>query len=144
VWKALQDAISDAGFRIEGTQTFDKRHGTFKQFVSRNAVGYDLVLHCRKSDSAHKLAVRSKADLIADATTFVRDRLAANEARYAFHFLHVTRATELDIRRLYAEWLASAVADSLVSLSYEEFREAIGRSPSDVETRSAQLTLALP
>ncbi len=50
-WNALQQAILDAGFTIEGTQTFDKQHGTFKQFVSDNAVGYDLVLHCRKSNN---------------------------------------------------------------------------------------------
>jgi predicted RNA-binding Zn-ribbon protein involved in translation (DUF1610 family) len=45
VWSALQGAIIDGGFAVRGAQTFDKKHGTFKQFVSDNAVGYDLVLH---------------------------------------------------------------------------------------------------
>jgi DNA modification methylase len=42
VWEAIQNALATSGFVINATQTLDKRHGTFKQFVSANAVGYDL------------------------------------------------------------------------------------------------------
>ena len=48
VWAAIQAALAESGFEVERTQTLDKRHGTFKQFVSENAVGYDLLLHCKK------------------------------------------------------------------------------------------------
>ena len=49
VWAALERAVRDAGFAVLGSQTFDKTHGTFKQFVSDNAVGYDVVLDCRQA-----------------------------------------------------------------------------------------------
>ena len=49
VWEALRASIGDAGFTIEKINIFDKQHGTFKQYVSENTAGADLMLHCRKS-----------------------------------------------------------------------------------------------
>ena len=48
VWRALSSSIKSAGFRIKKVSIFDKQHGTFKQFVSENTAGADLMLHCKK------------------------------------------------------------------------------------------------
>ncbi len=49
IWSSLHKAIQDSGFIIEKVNIFDKKHGTFKQFVSENTAGADLMLHCRKN-----------------------------------------------------------------------------------------------
>jgi DNA modification methylase len=142
VWKALQGALVDAGFAVEGTQTFDKEHGTFKQFVSENAVGYDLVLHCRKTETARALSVQTKQQILANAAEFARARLTGNGERYVVRYLHVDRAAEVDYRKLYAEWLAAAVPDSLVSLGFEEFRTAAEKAVPKLKLQPKQLTFA--
>ena len=48
IWNALREAIKESGFSIEKLSIFDKQHGTFKQFVSENTSGADLMLHCKK------------------------------------------------------------------------------------------------
>jgi adenine-specific DNA methylase len=126
VWVALQRAISDAGFSIDGTQTFDKKHGTFKQFVSDNAVGYDLVLHCRKSIQNHRLLVPNRETIRQQIKEFVEHALQDSPPRYVVTYLHVSRAAEFDYRRLYADWLSHSLPEGLVSLSFEEFRKIAG------------------
>jgi len=136
VWQALQSAISDAGFVVEGTQTFDKQHGTFKQFVSDNAVGYDLVLHCRSAAQvlsrlvphAH---VEDCIDRAREAMTFIRGALRDGEEAYRVRYLHVGRRAEFDYRRLYAEWLQNAVGRQQIAFSFDEFRALV-----DVERES--------
>ncbi len=105
VWSALQSAILDGGFEVRGAQTFDKKHGTFKQFVSDNAVGYDLVLHCRKADGKGASLSDASSTATEHARAFIERRLAADDNRYRIHYLHVSRADEFDYRRLYADWL---------------------------------------
>jgi DNA modification methylase len=122
VWMALQKAISEAGFKIRGTQTFDKEHGTFKQFVSDNAVGYDLVIHCRKSEESKLPSLKEKSDVIEQANSFVQQAVREELQNYIVRYLHVRRGDEFDYRKLYANWLADALPKSLVSLSFEEFR----------------------
>lgn len=122
VWNALQEAIERAGFVIEGTQTFDKKHGTFKQFVSDNAVGFDLVLHCRKSVGDRGVQRPDSVDSLEEAKTFIRDELERRSTDYVIHYLHVKRDDEFDFRRLYANWLAGVLPEAHVSLSFEEFR----------------------
>jgi len=142
VWKALQGALVDAGFAVEGTQTFDKEHGTFKQFVSENAVGYDLVLHCRKTETAQKFSVQTTKQVASDVAEFVRSRLTDSGERYLVRYLHVDRAAEVDYRKLYAEWLAVAVTDTLVSLSFEEFRGTAEKAAPKLKLQPKQLTFA--
>ena len=142
VWKALQGALVDAGFAVEGTQTFDKEHGTFKQFVSENAVGYDLVLHCRKTETAQKFSVQTTKQVASDAAEFVRSRLTDSGERYLVRYLHVGRAAEVDYRKLYAEWLAVAVTDTLVSLGFEAFRTAAEKAAPKLKLQPKQLTFA--
>jgi len=125
-WKAIQTSLDEAGFSIEGTQTFDKKHGTFKMFVSENAVGYDLVLHCRKSKEAiNYLNGLSFENGRADAREYVHRSLHEGTNSYQVHYLHVARHDEFDYRRLYANWLRDALPRGLVSLSFEEFREIV-------------------
>lgn len=122
VWGALTDAIREAGFALIGTQTFDKKHGTFKQFVSKNAVGYDLVLHCTKKErglTPNEKIVSTDMD-IAD---FVRERLTRAPDLYYVHYLHVMRNDEWDFRKLHAEWLAEVLPENRTLIGFEEFQQ---------------------
>lgn len=125
VWRALQNAIADAGFLIRGTQTFDKKHGTFKQFVSDNAVGYDLVLHCQKTFTSQNSERMDKQGLIGLTAAFIKSALIANADSYTVRYTHVSRKDEFNYRRLYAEWLAQSVAETTVSLDFNEFRTLV-------------------
>ena len=125
VWHALQEAIHLAGFSIEGSQTFDKKHGTFKQFVSNNAVGYDLVLHCRKSLRQTELRVNTEYTSQQQALEFIRQAITAASDQYTVQYLHVSRKKEFDYRRLYSEWLACTLLGTAINLSFEEFRALI-------------------
>jgi len=125
VWQALQEAISSAGFTVEGSQTFDKEHGTFKQFVSDNAVGYDLVLHCRKSNNQSVLTKEDRQDTLRNAKKFIEQRLHASPERYIVRYLHVAREDEVNYRRLYSEWLAHTLPKTAIGLNFERFRELV-------------------
>ena len=57
IWDELQKSIYNAGFCINGSMLFDKKHGTFKQFVSHNAVGFDLAICCQKKVPSSNLSV---------------------------------------------------------------------------------------
>ena len=125
-WNAIQMSLDKAGFSIEGTQTFDKKHGTFKMFVSENAVGYDLVLHCRKSSVAINYPSSHTATSGRDdAREYIHRTLLEGAISYQVHYLHVDREDEFDYRRLYANWLRDALPRRMVSLSFEEFREIV-------------------
>ncbi len=125
-WSAIQGSIRDAGFEIASAGTFDKKHGTFKMFVSDNAVGYDLILHCKKSNKngAVLSSGSSDAQLLKSARKFVRLALR-NKSSYRQSFLHVKRRTELDYRRLFSEWLAKSVGTRQMSIGFEEFRRLV-------------------
>jgi len=122
IWRSLQGAVIGAGFQVIGTQNFDKQHGTFKQFVSDNAVGYDLVLHCRKNIAVQIPARNSRLHIQTHAIEFVKRAVSADSGRYVVRYLHVSRSDEFDYRRLYAEWLADVLPSTVVGLSFDEFR----------------------
>ncbi len=126
-WAALQDATAAAGFDIVAAGTFDKKHGTFKMHTSDNAVGYDVILHCRKApaDASYAALPRTtSATLSKSAAKFVK-RALAKKPTYRTTFLHVDRASELDYRRLYSEWLAKSIGTRHVSMSFERFRAIV-------------------
>ncbi len=125
VWGALEQAIRDAGFTVEGSQTFDKTHGTFKQFVSDNAVGYDLVLHCRATNAEVK-SLRPMVNVHSAIREFVTARITANPGKYRVRYLHVARTDEWDLRKLYSEWLAESKIAKDALIGFEEFRECVG------------------
>ena len=121
VWQALQKAITGAGFAVRGTQTFDKKHGTFKMHVSENAVGYDLVLHCQKQSDATAVSTVFPSASVDACTAFIREALQDPD-RYRTRYLHVNRKDEFDYRRLYAEWLCQAVATTAIEVDFGKFR----------------------
>ncbi len=73
VWAAIQRGINAAGLRVEGVQTLDKSHQTFKQVTAEGAVGYDVVVNCRKlprpirPKSAQAKPLQILSDLLAGA-----------------------------------------------------------------------------
>ena len=125
-WSAIQSSLKNAGFDISSAGTFDKKHGTFKMFVSDNAVGYDLILHCKKDNAETRTPLKGddvKA-LRLSATSFL-ERALQKKLSYLTVFLHVKRENELDARRLYSEWLAESINNGHLTLDFEEFRMLI-------------------
>jgi 16S rRNA G966 N2-methylase RsmD len=128
VWSALQQALATSGFSIETTQTLDKQHGTFKQFVSPNAVGYDLLLHCRKEthNASAVPTLHNNGATKAAIRVFVKNALAQAPEDFVVHYLHVERQDEVDSRKLYALWLKERLeAEEMIDVSYEEFRKIL-------------------
>jgi DNA modification methylase/transcriptional regulator with XRE-family HTH domain len=108
IWEALRSAILDTGFQICKADIFDKQHGTFKQFVSDNTAGFDLVLHCQKPDSTNRISTPGYT------TSAVRETIFAflsqvDVSKRISTYLHVDRAKEVDFRSLYSEWIAQAI-----------------------------------
>jgi adenine-specific DNA methylase len=125
VWSAIQAALESAGFRIAQTQTLDKRHGTFKQFVSENTVGYDLILHCRK-ESQERASKQSQALSRSAIHEFIRMKLQQSPDEFIVQYLHVKRPKELDTRKLFSLWLKERMeSGEKVDLDYERFRSII-------------------
>jgi len=127
VWDALRAAILEAGFDIRKADIFDKQHGTFKQFVSDNTAGYDLVIHCLKplhdvqtpgaiGESAHEGA-RASIHSFLEGT---RD-LASHTSVY----LHVQRETEVDMRNLYSTWMARSIVEGVPLVDFAGFRAIV-------------------
>ncbi|MBI2900899.1 MAG: helix-turn-helix domain-containing protein [Planctomycetes bacterium] len=125
VWHVVREAIELAGFSIERRDIFDKEHGTFKQHVSHNTPGSDLVLHCRKArgirqEAASTLGMQvSHGAIEEDIAAFLRSRKIES---YVQTYLHVDREEEVDFRRLYSEWVAEALADRRSVVDFPEFR----------------------
>ncbi len=124
VWSAIQEALNASAFTVNSTHTLDKRHGTFKQFVSENAVGYDLMIHCRKEydKNNHYNLIRSETSRNA-ISEFVVQILVKHPETFIIHYLHVNRGNEIDYRKLYAFWLKDRTEkEVIVDIDYEEFR----------------------
>jgi hypothetical protein len=124
VWNSLRNSIDSAGFEIARMDIFDKQHGTFKQFVSENVAGMDLVLHCKKRiGSFHSPSPRSnvaRADLVA----FLEGRRGELPTST---YLHVGRSEEIDFRTLYSEWVAEAFRRSTEMIDFATFRDVAQR-----------------
>jgi len=121
VWESLRSAISDAGFAIKKIDTFDKQHGTFKQFTSENTAGMDVVLHCQKTLSGDPIEPGFKVGGIRESVaSFIEATRATIPTSI---YLHVSRAPEIDYRTLYSDWLAKALPQSSDLLGFAEFRE---------------------
>jgi hypothetical protein len=120
VWQVLRDAILKAGFLIERVDIFDKQHGTFKQFVSENTAGCDLLLHCRKVGAAQRSSAAGEPGTITEAV-----RLFLNEREGTIPklpYLHVSREDEIDYRMLYSEFLAKRLTRAGSLIDFPTFR----------------------
>jgi DNA modification methylase/transcriptional regulator with XRE-family HTH domain len=119
IWDALRTSVSSAGFVIEKISIFDKQHGTFKQFVSENAAGADLMLHCRKVEND-----RSFEKLIKEVVEFsVGSFLMLHGPQLPISpFLHVDRDPEIDYRTLYSRYIAMAMECGARVIGFSDFR----------------------
>lgn len=119
IWKSLKSAIVDAGFSIKNINIFDKQHGTFKQFVSENTAGSDLMIHCQK------LEIKSndedfKENKILSVDDFLKDQL--NQIPY-ISYLHVSRKKEIDYRTLYSRYISIAMKSNSAIINFSSFRK---------------------
>ncbi|CAL1521251.1 DNA methyltransferase [Chitinophaga sp. MM2321] len=130
VWDAIRNSLYDAGFFISDAHIFDKEHGTFKMFVSDNAVGYDLILHCQKNDLLVGHAVVEKS--IED---FVREMMKKSD--YVFSFIHVERNPETNFRKLYSEWIAHQIVSNNINISFDNFRNIVSKIIEHAKTENA-------
>lgn len=118
VWDSLRHSINDAGFSIEKINIFDKQHGTFKQFVSENTAGADLMIHCKKS-SSELLKTQEYHHNKKDVFGFIKDE---KERIPVQPFLHVNRESEVDFRTLYSRYIASAMNQGSSIVDFAMFR----------------------
>lgn len=122
VWSAILSALVRSGFVVRDTQLFDRRHGTFKQFVSSDAVGYDLILHCKKLKGQTRKQ-QTNLDMDFGIFSFLEHTYFVDKHQYTTRYTHVKRGDEIDFRRLYSEWLAARVkAANGPGLDFAEFR----------------------
>lgn len=120
VWDSLKAAINRAGFITERVDIFDKQHGTFKQFVSENTAGCDLVLHCQKpAESASLCSPPTGLGTSDSIKAFLDDRAGALPTTV---FLHVSRRNERDMRMLFSEWLAYGLLHGHQLTDFATFR----------------------
>jgi len=120
VWSALREAITGAGFVIRKSDIFDKQHGTFKQFVSENTAGFDLVLHCQKPVERRSAATPHPATTAASMRAFLEHQKGRLPTQV---YLHVGRDSEIDYRKLYSEWLSSSLVGQSELVDFAEFRK---------------------
>lgn len=119
IWDRIRRAVLDAGFTIERIDIFDKQHGTFKQFVSDNTAGSDLMLHCHKP--AHASYALTTNDVVASIT--VKDFLDSRSGNVpVLPYLHVRREADIDYRTLYSEYLADSLMQHGKMLDFSTFR----------------------
>jgi DNA modification methylase/DNA-binding transcriptional regulator YiaG len=123
IWNQLRRAISAAGFDVERVDIFDKQHGTFKQFVSDNTAGCDLILHCRKPLATKKARVSKQKALLTPQASIAEFLTRRRERIPMLPYLHVERAEEIDFRRLYSEWLAGRLFEDIQFLDFSSFIE---------------------
>lgn len=135
VWNALQSAVKRAGFIIERMDIFDKQHGTFKQFVSENTAGCDLVLHCRKP--LFKNAWRSFEESVNYSKSIIEFIENRDGDMPITTYLHVSRNSEPDLRRLYSEWLACSLPKNHEIVNFADFRDVAVHVMEKMEKKSA-------
>lgn len=120
VWRSLREAVLSSGFSIERVDIFDKQHGTFKQFVSDNTAGCDLLLHCLKPEVKTKKAKRFEKITDESVERFLTER---RRSIPMLPYLHVDREEEIDFRMLYSEFLAASLMNHGQLLDFTTFRE---------------------
>lgn len=121
IWSSLHKAIQDSGFIIEKVNIFDKKHGTFKQFVSENTAGADLMLHCRKITNPD--STFSSIDSNFNIESFMKN-LSKEKIPY-INYLHVDRQDEIDFRTLYSRYVAKSLSSGVKVIDFSDFRSKL-------------------
>ena len=124
VWRAVRNAIEKSGFIVEKVGIFDKQHGTFKQFVSANATGADLMIHCRKPKKEAGSRREDTQQTPEEIKKRLEEFLCAESDRVALTpYLHVERAAEVDYRTLYSRYIAGEMRASSPVVGFAQFRQ---------------------
>lgn len=121
VWHELKGAIRGAGFSLERADVFDKQHGTFKQFVSPNTAGCDLVIHCRKLNQGQKCPIPSGHVPLSNSIQHYLTHYRGVTPTTVY--LHVAREEEIDYRLLYSEWMSYALVRDHELTDFPAFRD---------------------
>lgn len=124
VWEALRQAILTTGFEIVQVDIFDKQHQTFKQFVDKNTVGMNLILHCKKVEMSSSVSIQLDRDVEQSVHQFLSNQ---HLEAYKITYLHVNRQDDFDMSRLYAEWLAYAVVHHIQTIDFKTFQRLTSR-----------------
>ncbi|MCP5420063.1 MAG: site-specific DNA-methyltransferase [Gammaproteobacteria bacterium] len=119
IWDRIRRSVLDAGFTIERIDIFDKQHGTFKQFVSDNTAGADLMLHCQKPTCANPAQTSSDTARVISVRDFLNNRSGTVPV---LPYLHVRREADIDYRTLYSEYLADSLLQHSKMLDFATFR----------------------
>ena len=123
VWSSLRSAITEVGFVIKNIDTFDKQHGTFKQFVSENTAGLDLVLHCLKPETILPSQIETKSNTFKDTVFAFLSRSDIDLPTNVY--LHVGREEEIDYRKLYSDWLSHSIFNNSDLIDFSQFRNTV-------------------
>lgn len=124
VWRAIRNAIQQSGFHVERMGIFDKQHGTFKQFVSSNAAGADLMIHCRKPKGTDGVRRDQSSGVEIGAEARLQEFLSGEgENVPRFSFLHVRREAEIDYRTLYSRYIAREMKANFPVMGFAKFRQ---------------------
>lgn len=119
IWARIRNAIVDAGFTIERVDIFDKQHGTFKQFVSDNTAGSDLMLHCYKPTHEDRAQTTNEIATSISVKDFLDGR---SRTIPVLPYLHVKREADIDYRTMYSEYLADSLIQNGKMLDFSTFR----------------------
>lgn len=125
VFESLRNAIVNAGFEIIQIDIFDKQHATFKQLVSENTPGSDLVFHCRKPYSMDKSQNGRGLSAEDPNETLHRFLRTVELETFRIDYLHVDRESEFDYRRLYSMWVGQSLCKGHSILDYPVFRDLV-------------------
>jgi len=127
IWNALREAIEASGFSIEKLSIFDKQHGTFKQFVSENTSGADLMIHCKKrvaDVSPQNRYISSKAEV--ECVTSFCQQIGSDIP--LLPYLHVDRSSEVDYRTLFSKYVAQSIRHCTSIVEFPEFRRLASKA----------------
>lgn len=123
IWECLRSAVLDTGFIIERIDIFDKQHGTFKQFVSDNTAGADLMLHCYKPEAEARESI--KVDSRTSSNSVAHFLMTREDIVPMLPYLHVKRETGIDYRTLYSEFLADSLMKHGKMIDFANFRSQV-------------------
>ncbi|KPJ53144.1 hypothetical protein AMJ39_05760 [candidate division TA06 bacterium DG_24] len=136
VWQAIQYALGEVGFYAEAIATFDKKHRSFKQVTAPNAVGYDVVVNCRKDRSPlHRRAARRAGR----AVPAEQHTLTPADEQIVIRFLstlpdviHSGSDDMRNERRLYSKMVAYCIETGYrVAIDFREFRKLLAKHFTD-------------
>lgn len=118
VWDTIINSLRLSKFDLLKIDIFDKKHGTFKHFVSKNTTGYDLILHCRKDSELENALI---PEIKKHSTDSIIEYMIKVNKVPVHQYKHVNRLAEIDLKLLYSRWLAFALIRNHQVIDFKEF-----------------------